>query len=316
MPISGFSLRRFIRQHLPPRLHAKVSRQMNRFRIWRVGVVATRLLGPQYRRSRRRIELNITFACNLRCVNCDRSCEQAPTSTHMSLEQVNRFIEESVASGYAWDEIVIIGGEPTIHREFLQIVEALRQYRKCHSPQTRILVFTNGYGRRVNEMIQCLPDDVVVENSMKDGSNPVVDYHRSFNIAPVDLPGYRNADYRNGCWITQECGIALGPSGYYPCGVAAGMDRILGLDAGRQSLPREDDTMEDLLKAFCQNCGHFKREPEAMPAPAEQSPAWRAAYAAYKGSNPGLKEYGAPAKNDFPILPQDARESLPHDVKV
>lgn len=299
MRTSGLSLRRLIAPHLPPRL-------LNRIRIWRVGRVATRLFGPQFRRSRRRIELNITFACNLRCVNCDRSCQQAPTSMHMSLRQVQTFIEESIATGYKWDDIVLIGGEPTIHPDFLKIVEALRQYRNLHAPLARIVVFTNGYGTKVNQMIESLPVDVVVENSQKDGATPIVSYHRSFNIAPVDLPVYRNADYRNGCWITQQCGIALGPSGYYPCGAAAGMDRILGRDVGRQSLPREDDTMEDLLNTFCRNCGHFKREPEVLPAPAEASPAWQNAYTAYKSSKPELNEYGASAKQDFPILPPGA----------
>lgn len=302
MRISGLSLRRVIARHLHPRL-------LNRLRIWRVGKVATLLFGPQFHRSRRRIELNITFACNLRCVNCDRSCEQAPTSMHMSVQQVQTFIEESIATGYKWDDIVLIGGEPTIHPDFLKIVEALRQYINLHAPLTRIIVFTNGFGRKVNDMIECLPGDIVVENSEKDGTTPIVSYHRSFNVAPVDLPVYRNADYRNGCWITQQCGIALGPSGYYPCGAAAGMDRILGLDAGRQALPREDDSMDDLLNTFCRNCGHFKREPEALPAPAGQSAAWQNAYAAYKTRKPKLNEYGAPAKQDFPILPQDsARE--------
>src|ERR1035441_10949793 len=104
MPILDLRLRGFIAQHLHPRLRQAASRLLDRFHIWRVGIVATRLLGPQFHRSRRRIELNITFACNLRCVNCDRSCEQAPTSMKMSLQQVTCFIEETVAAGYEWDD--------------------------------------------------------------------------------------------------------------------------------------------------------------------------------------------------------------------
>lgn len=289
-------LRGFIASHLQPRLRQAALGLKNRFRIWRIGAVATRLLGPEFRRSRRRIELNITFACNLRCLNCDRSCEQAPTSMQMSLQQVHCFIEETKAAGYKWDDIVLIGGEPTIHKDFLEIVEALRRYRAAHSPGTRILVFTNGCGSKVNQVLESLPGDVIVENSSKNGNLPIVPYHRSFNVAPVDLPIYRSADYRNGCWITAECGIALGPSGYYPCGVASGMDRILGRNAGRQHLPLEDDTMEDLLAEFCRNCGHFKRESETVPAPAEQSAVWQNAYRDYKTEHPLLKVYGASVK--------------------
>lgn len=306
MPMWGRLSQAFITRQLRRFASRFTPRLLDRFRIWRVGLVATRLFGPQFRRSRRRIELNITFACNLQCVNCDRSCEQAPTSMHMSLQQVKYFIEESIAAEYKWNEIVIIGGEPTIHAEFLEIVAALREYRTQYSPQTRILIFTNGYGKRVNQMLEQLPRDVIVENSAKDGS-PIISYHDSFNLAPVDLPIYRNADYRNGCWITQQCGIAVGPSGFYPCGAAAGMDRILGANAGREHLPSEEDTMEDLLHVFCRNCGHFKRGTETLPAPGGQSPTWREAYAAYKKSKPTLKEYGMPAqRTPLPILRENS----------
>ena len=52
-------------------------------------------IGPRYRRSRTRVELDITWACNLRCFNCNRSCEQAPTGESMTLDQIRRFVDES-----------------------------------------------------------------------------------------------------------------------------------------------------------------------------------------------------------------------------
>ncbi len=285
--------RRTLERHLSDAMRAKVERLRMRYRIWRIGRFATALLGSEFHRSRRRIELNITFACNLKCLNCDRSCEQAPTSMHMSLQQITHFIEESVAAAYRWDEIIVIGGEPTIHKDFLEIINALRDYRDRHSPHTRIEVFTNGCGQKVNDALARLPSDIFVENSAKDARTQVIEYHDSFNVAPSDLPLYRNADFRNGCWITDYCGIALGPSGYYPCGVATGMDRIFGWDIGRPSLPAEQDKMEDLLSAFCRNCGHFKRDAQQEhPDSAQASPAWQNAYASYQQAKPILKVYG------------------------
>jgi molybdenum cofactor biosynthesis enzyme MoaA len=53
------------------------------------------------------IELDITLACNLRCLNCDRAIRQAPSDEHMSLEQLNRFVDES--AGWKWELLKLIG---------------------------------------------------------------------------------------------------------------------------------------------------------------------------------------------------------------
>lgn len=47
----------------------------------------TRIFGPQYTRSHRLVEIDITYNCNLRCPNCNRSCSQAPTRKQMTIQQ-------------------------------------------------------------------------------------------------------------------------------------------------------------------------------------------------------------------------------------
>ncbi len=260
------------------------------YNFWRVKKPATKLLGPQYRRSRDFIEIDITYACNLNCYNCNRSCEQAPTGEHMTIEQIERFVAESVAAGKRWKRIRLLGGEPTVHKNFFKILDSVRAYRDQHSPQTVIEVITNGHGEKVNAIIDKIPADVMINNTSKE--TKVQPHFGSFNVAPIDVPEYQDADFRNGCWVIENCGFGLGPNGYYPCAIAGGIDRIFGWDLGRKSLPSADDSMEDLLERFCAHCGHFKRRPETPLDGPVMSAIWQDAYARYRKQRPLLRRYG------------------------
>ena len=240
----------------------------------------TWVLGPEYRRSRSRIELDITWACNLTCPNCNRSCPQAPTTDRMRVEQVRQFVKESRVAGQRWERIRLLGGEPTLHPEFADIIAVLIAYKREFSPETVLEISTNGYGSAVAARIAALPPEVSVNNSHKEpGVQPEF---AAFNIAPQDLPAYRGVSWKNGCSIITSCGFGLTPKGYYPCAIAGGIDRIFGGDRGRTSLPSQDDDMVDLLEEFCPKCGHFQRgahEPLLGPV---ASATWTAAYAAYE----------------------------------
>src|SRR5262245_29713970 len=92
-------------------------------RYLRVTKPVTRILGVQYSRALRKIEIDITYACNLSCPNCNRSCAQAPTGERMTVEQIDFFLKESIASGIKWDRIRLVGGEPTLHPHFHNIIQ-------------------------------------------------------------------------------------------------------------------------------------------------------------------------------------------------
>ncbi|MBV9932054.1 MAG: radical SAM protein [Alphaproteobacteria bacterium] len=241
----------------------------------------TAVLGPQYARSRRRIEIDLTYACNLACANCNRSVPQAPGSERMTPARIAAFVEESVQAGTRWERIRLLGGEPTLHPQFFVMLGQLRAYRDAHSPATRIEVTSNGFGPKVAAALARIPKDVHVNLSAKDETGREQAAFASFNVAPRDLPGYAGSDFANGCRIAADCGMGLAPSGYYPCAVAAGIDRVLGLGQGRAALPPEGDDMCDQMRRFCGWCGHFKRELEPAPDGQLSSPSWAAAYAAY-----------------------------------
>lgn len=273
-------------QHLVPFLSGPWFSLKGRYRQFRITPGATRMLGPQYRRSRDAIEIDITYVCNLRCKNCNRSITQAPEKTHMPLDMVTGFVKDSIARNKRWRVVRVLGGEPTLHPRFLDIIDALRSYREF-APECAITVVTNGYGKAVQAVLKRIPPDIIVENSAKDG-NVQPDFG-PFNMAPADDPSFRSADYTNGCSIMTECGMGLTPGGYYQCAVAGGIDRLLGNRRGYPILPSDSDDMLALSRDLCRLCGHFKdghMVPASLRTPLLDEPkstAWVKIYADWEG---------------------------------
>lgn len=245
-----------------------------------------RRLGPAFTVSRSVVEIDITYRCNLRCANCNRSCTQAPSGIEMPPARIEAFLRESVEAGVSWRRIRLLGGEPTLHPDLLTILERLLDHRRRHNPGLRIVVCTNGRGGRVNAVLGRLPEGVAVKNTFKTDRQRLF---RPFNMAPVDSPWFHFADYAGGCRILEDCGLGLTPSGYYPCAIAGGIDRVFGFGLGRKSLPAEGDRMLDLLGVFCPLCGHFGFSWPTRRA--KVSKTWRRAYAAArKRTAPGPGE--------------------------
>ncbi len=283
-----------------PRASGVSKRAANRIRAaWRclrIDRAVTAALGPQYRRSRDSIEIELTWACNLSCLNCNRSVRQAPTGEHMTVAQIDRFLEESRERGNQWRKVRLLGGEPSLHPDFLAIVDRLDAARG-DGTVGEIQVSTNGHGERVRAAIARVRDRVTVDNSAKESD--VQPHFGDFNVAPRDLPGFRRSAYRNGCWVIEGCGMGLTPYGFYPCAVAGGIDRVLGLGLGRLTLPFEEDDMEEDLEALCAWCGRFRTghfvprdlRPAVQGEPMTKS--WQDAYAAWREVRPELPRYGA-----------------------
>ena len=246
------------------------------------------MVGPIHERSPDLIEIDITYTCNLSCFSCDRSCGHAPSSDRLSLQQLQKFIHESIEQGVKWKRIRILGGEPTLHPGLLQIIDELLSFKESHSPQVIIQLITNGYGKRVNNVLAKIDKSIVIENTMKNSSNQ---YFVPFNLAPKDFASYKYSDFSLGCWIISVCGMGLSPYGYYQCAVAAAIDRVFGFDLGRKSLPDLSDSMRDQMKFLCRYCGHFMTTKRIMMTGDLMSKSWRMAYERYKLSKPVMTFY-------------------------
>ncbi len=258
------------------------------YSYFRVQSPVTALLGPEYRRSRTCLEIDLTWSCNLRCYNCNRSCGQAPTAERLKVDQIHRLVDENVATGQRWKRIRLLGGEPTLHPEFKEILEILITWKHKFSPETRLEITTNGYGRVVQKALTGIPSDVVIHNTNKVRRPQPF---RSFNVAPKDCMEYAWADYTNGCRVMKNSGVGFTPYGWYVCPVAGGIDRIIGLDLGLKQFPAQNDDMDYQLKAFCRLCGHFKRlygMPVRKPL---LSKTWEEAYHLHRIDPPQLTRY-------------------------
>lgn len=262
-------------------LHRTIHRIRKRWWRMRTKRGMTRLLGRQFIRTREKIEIDLTYACNLKCHDCNRSCRQAPENSELSLERIAEFIDDSLNRKIEWKRIRLLGGEPTLHSQFEDVLYEFARY-KAEYPKCRMEVVSNGHGRHVQRKLLHIPPFFHIENTMK--ASDTQPFFYSFNLAPKDETHHRHTDFTNGCSNIVECGIGLTPTGYYPCAIAGGIDRVAGWNLGRTSIPDEEDDMLDLLEKFCGQCGRFESRkfttPELMPVytPGLISQSWESLY--------------------------------------
>ncbi|MBW2996481.1 radical SAM protein [Candidatus Woesearchaeota archaeon] len=251
------------------------------------------MLHKSFTPNKNAVEIELVSFCNLNCLNCDRSCRQAPSKEYMSLEQTKKFVDESIKLNWDWKYIGLLGGEPTLHPELFDILKIIKKY-KDFNPESDIQIVTNGYGDQVNGILSDLPEWIHIRNENKKDS---VQLFSSYNVAPTDLKEYKNVDFSTGCSVTQSCGLGLTRYGYYPCGAGASVDRIFGFDIGIKKLSEIDNLkLKTQSKLLCSYCGHFKDTPgnsskKNWIKKERISQTWKEAYENYKKKKPKLTLY-------------------------
>ena len=246
-----------------------------------------------------KIELEITTDCGLKCNNCDRSCGQAPSREEMSLEQISKFIDESIRLDKRWAKIAIQGGEPLHHTRALEILDAFAEYKRRHSPNTNLRLTTSGWGKKVKMLLPDVPKEFFILNTEKvplgDARKVTLQGHYprfdTTQLAPIDVGMDCSAmNFRSGCSITEGCGIALTRYGYFPCGAGASVARVFQYDVGIMALSDiSEDRFRGCLDILCRHCGHFKsRSRYKFPSPTilhswdqVTSPSWKDALSRY-----------------------------------
>ena len=133
------------------------------------------------------------------------------------LYKIREFTEQSSALGVQWDEIAILGGEPTLHPDLQSIVELLLSIKPG-----KLFLHTNGI--------------LTVDSWIRDNTEvitvlPYQKKHTDFNCAPLDVYG-PDMPYRRGCKIAITCGLGYNGIGYYSCAAGAAIDRVFGFNIG------------------------------------------------------------------------------------
>lgn len=258
------------------------------------------------------IQIDITHRCNLWCDNCDRACGDAPTQASMTPDQIQHFVEETLAVGRFWKHIHVLGGEPTLHPQLLQILEILRPLLWTPRLTEEIVLFTNGYGALVQDVLKTVPSWVRVVNSQKTSPHQKFSPH---HLAPVDLENeispIRWCSSEDGqdqhlwfpsCLIPYECGMALTRHGYYPCAAGATVQRVMGVglpalmrlpvdEIMRQSFSNNPSIAQlcQIGETLCRFCGHATGFTVER---AVASGSWRRGFERYKMNPPQLAVYG------------------------
>lgn len=205
----------------------------------------------------KRFELDIIIACTCKCNNCGRACGLAPSKLRLSVDDIKRFIKEANELNYVFDFVAILGGEPTLHPDLIEICELLYHGLNYLGGRRRVIVKTNGYTQKTKEVMATLPPHIEIENSNKTDESPLFS---KYNDAPIDYPEHQNDNFEAGCNISESCGYGFHPNGkFYCCGAGATIDRIFNLGMGVEHLKDlTEEKLREQKKTLCKYCGHFK----------------------------------------------------------
>jgi hypothetical protein len=190
-----------------------------------------------------------------------------PTKESVTLDNIRFFIQDSINNGIKWNLINVLGGEPTLHPDFKEIIEAISsEYVKQFSQNTIIQIVSNGLterSRQLCEEMRTLYRCVRIDYDSYKTKNKV-EYFSPFNDAPRDDAKFKHAVYTKACWVTTLCGIGFNARGYYACALCGGIDRILNTNSGYKEL--KELTKEHILahyEKFCPYCGapiHYQND--------------------------------------------------------
>jgi len=202
------------------------------------------------------IQIEITNACTFKCANCTRCVGHHTKPYFMDLATVEKAVDS--LKGYLdWKikggKVGIMGGEPTLHRNFREICEMLQ--RKV--PANKCALWTSGHKwGEYKKTIEKTFRDCVLYN---DHTGPA-QKHQPVLVAIEEVVPNRKLMWEliDNCWIQQQWSASITPKGGFFCEVAAALD--LAFD-GPGGYPLEDgwwnktpEQFRDQVERYCPMC--------------------------------------------------------------
>jgi hypothetical protein len=195
------------------------------------------------------IQIDITNACHKACSNCTRFCGEHPKPFFMDVETFKKAVDSM--DGY--EGIVgIMGGEPTLHPQFGEMMEYYAE--KIEEPRPGAFIGAptpsfKEYGRMVKyqrgrkrglwsslgagyyrnfEQIQ----DVFPYQNLND--HQTVNTHQAILITRKELgiPDEEWFKLRDNCWIQNIWSASITPKGAFFCEIAAALDTLFNGPGG------------------------------------------------------------------------------------
>jgi organic radical activating enzyme len=165
-------------------------------------------------------DLYITNVCNLHCKNCIvLDYKGRVTIPHLSLEEIKEIIEKIPVQ---LEQLQLVGGEPSLHPQFVQIVHYLKSVPNLYQ---RLSIVTNGtnYTPETAKVFELF--DVVIHSEYTElGHTPKLPpfvtkkydqpYFEQYFV-PLDPKHTAESNWKN-CYMKDECSV-LTKEGVYHC---------------------------------------------------------------------------------------------------
>jgi len=199
----------------------------------------------------RNLDIIVTLRCNEKCPNCIEFCNRKADTglnyadSDMTLEQIDHFIQEVIATGTKpfFNSILITGGEPMLHPAIEEIWRRLS------------VLLTEGYCEKlnVNTNLTIPPSPVfggnVINYSLPKNNAAI---HRASLLHPLEFGGQQRTraqckHYRKDAWV-------LSYQGYSLCCAGDAYARLFGMsDLFADSLPASANKFPN-MDAICVQC--------------------------------------------------------------
>jgi hypothetical protein len=171
----------------------------------------------------------------------------------MTLDDAREFNRQARELGW-FPKIVILGGEPTLHRDLFEFIEIANEL----SPG-RVEVWSNGYRQAAKDQLERIRAEgraKVCEETIK-ASGCTVLPQADFFLAPKDFGVINHRPCHNHAAI--GCGISVDAEGYAACSIGGAIDSVLQLGVRTKNL-KDLFNVEFVHRQTCSLCDVCGRE--------------------------------------------------------
>lgn len=226
---------------------------------------------PDYRPKSGKIEWHITYRCNLGCKACTRCSWMNPPHTgDMTLDDAYECMRQADAIGWRKmpgpgngaerPRVLILGGEPTLHPDFLEFVRLAREWTG-----TYVQILSNGYSEETRRLLN-VAQRIYGAPSMLEGfkNHPrqaECDGSQLWHMETYVSPAEANLPFAICyCHSSQICGIGADHSGYSPCPIGLMVSKVLGVEGVTKNFADLYDIEKSnkMTLAICEHCGFEK----------------------------------------------------------
>jgi hypothetical protein len=195
-------------------------------------------------------QIEITNACTHRCANCTRFVGHYRQNYFMDMETIERALDS--LEGYRGD-IGIMGGEPTLHPQFVEICELIQ--RKV--PTYKMGLWTAGYKWDEYKPLICRTFKRGVYYN--DHSDPF-QKHQPVLVAIDEVIKDKPLMWKliDKCWIQEKWSPSINPKGAFFCEVAAALDVLFegpgGYPIEKGWWNKTVEQFQDQVRRYCPMC--------------------------------------------------------------